>query len=198
MATVAQATENALVAGASPLVLALAQKMLGKKEYIGYCQRFVQKMGGTTSGGSAIQAWQNAQNKVQGTQGIQLGDLVYLSANQSNKGFGHAGVYAGNNQFVSATDKGITQNDLNKWSQSTGQKILGYVPQGERQAQEAPSTQLIQSKQPQQMQRQPIIVPQFNPIPLPSSQPSQLSMPNPLSPAQQDTTTYGRITVPNI
>ena len=93
MSVAAQVTNEALNAGAHPAVLALAQKMLGVKDYIGWCQSFVEKMGGTTSGASAIQAWQNAQNKVTGTQGMQPGDLVYFSPNQGNGQDGHTGIY---------------------------------------------------------------------------------------------------------
>lgn len=183
-----KATEQALSAGANPLVLALAQKMLGKKEYIGYCQRFVRQMGGTTQGASAIQAWNNAQNKVQGTQGIQAGDLVYFSPNATNEGFGHTGIYSGDNRYISATNSGVLENDINNWQTATGQKLLGYVPQSERQSQEV-------TPQRQQVQRPQLTVPQFTPIQVQTAAP--VAMPNPIQ-QSQDTTTYGRITVPNL
>src|ERR1035437_6573514 len=100
MSQISQITNEALNAGAHPAVLALAQKMLGQKDYIGWCQAFVRSVGGNTSGASAYQAWQNAGNKVTGTQGMQPGDLVYFSPNQGNNNDGHTGIYAGNNQFI--------------------------------------------------------------------------------------------------
>jgi hypothetical protein len=183
MSAVSQITNEALNAGAHPAVLALAQKMLGQKDYIGWCQSFVEKMGGTTSGGTAYQAWQNAQNKVTGTKGMQPGDLVYFSPNQGNNNDGHTGIYAGNNQFISATDSGIMNNDLNNWQTATGQKMLGYVPQGARQPQQ--STQQQPQKQP--VQQAPAYTPVQMQAPAPQAPistqqtPMSVSAQNPLS-----------------
>lgn len=128
------AATEALRAGANPRDLDIARSYMGAKAFIGYCQAFVNRVtGGKTSGASAIQAWNNAPQKVQGTtQGMQPGDLVYFSPNSSNRGYGHTGIYAGNNQFISATDNGVKQTGLFDWMKETGQKLLGYVPAVER------------------------------------------------------------------
>ena len=127
------ATAQALSAGANPAELEIARKYLGKKDFIGYCQAFVNRIsGGKTSGASAIQAWNSAQQRIAGTQGLQPGDLVYFTPNKSNSGYGHTGVYAGNNQFISATNAGIRQNSIMDWMKQTGQKLLGYVPTSQR------------------------------------------------------------------
>lgn len=127
------ATAQALSVGADPRSLEIAKKYLGTSKFIGYCQAFVRQVtGGRTSGASAIQAWNNAPQKIQGIQGMQPGDLVYFSPNSSNKGFGHTGIYAGNGQFVSATDKGIRSAGLGEWMNYTGQRLLGYVPGNNR------------------------------------------------------------------
>ena len=128
------ATAHAIAAGASPKDLEIARQYMGQSNFIGYCQSFVRQVtGGRTQGASAIDAWNNAQNKVQGSvQGMQPGDLVYFTPNASNSGYGHTGIYAGNGQFVSDTDKGIRQAGLSDWIKATGQKLLGYVPNGER------------------------------------------------------------------
>lgn len=129
------ATIQALKSGASPRDLEIARQYMGSKNYIGYCQKFVRQVtGGRTSGASAIQAWNRAPQKVPGVQGLQEGDLVYFSPNASNKGYGHTGIYAGNGQFISATNSGIRQTGLLDWMKSTGQKLLGYVPGSERQS----------------------------------------------------------------
>lgn len=188
-----KATEQALGAGANPMILALAKQMLGKKAYVGYCQAFVRQMGGTTQGASAIQAWNNAQNKVQGTQGMQPGDLVYFSPNQSNQGYGHTGIYSGDNRYVSATNSGILENDLNNWQTATGQKLLGYVPQGERQ--QGQKTE-VPSAPPSQRQPVRLSVPNYQPVQF--SAPLANPMPTMPPQSQEDTTTYGRITVPNL
>jgi hypothetical protein len=127
------AAAQALYAGANPRDLEIARRYLGTSKFIGYCQSFVRQVtGGRTSGASAIQAWNNTSQKVQGIQGIQPGDLVYFSPHVSNRGYGHTGVYSGNGQFISATDSGIKQMGILDWIKSTGQKLLGYVPAVER------------------------------------------------------------------
>ena len=127
------ATAQALKAGANPRDLEIARQFMGNKNYTGYCQAFVRQVtGGVTQGASAIEAWNNAPTRISGTNGLQPGDLVYFSPNASNKGFGHTGIYAGNDQFISATDKGIRSAGIGEWLKATGQKLLGYVPGSER------------------------------------------------------------------
>lgn len=127
------ATTQALRAGANPRDLEIARQYLGTSKFIGYCQSFVRQVtGGKTTGASAIQAWNNAPTKIQGTQGLQAGDLVYFSPNASNRGYGHTGIYEGNGNFISATNNGIKSTGLTDWMKSTGQKLLGYVPAVER------------------------------------------------------------------
>lgn len=141
-----KAEDDALQSGADPVTLANAKKYLGEAAYIGYCQSFVEKVSGSGwQGGSAIEAWQNTPNKVSGLQGIQPGDKVYFSPDASNSGYGHVGVYAGNNQFISATNNGIEKQDLSQWQQNTGQRVLGYVPVARAQVVQTPNTAPIPS-----------------------------------------------------
>ena len=128
---IATATAKAIQNGANPKALATAQHFLGAKDYIGYCESFVEKVTGEGwKGTSAVDAWNNQKSQaVQGLQGVKPGDAVYFAGDASNGYNGHTGIYAGNGQFVSATDNGIQQYDLGAWIKSTGQKLLGYVPQ---------------------------------------------------------------------
>jgi hypothetical protein len=104
-------------------ILNTASQYLGTKDFNNFCEAFVEQ---------AIQAWIAQQkNSVQGTQGIQPGDTVYFAADKSNGGYGHTGIYIGNNQFISATYNGVKTANLSQWQQSTGQKLLGYVPSGQ-------------------------------------------------------------------
>lgn len=114
-------------------ILNTASQYLGTQDYRNYCEAFVEQVtqGKTGLYPSAIQAWVNQQqNAIHGTQGIQPGDTIYFSANKSNGGYGHTGVYVGNGQFISATYNGVKTEDLGKWQASTGQQLLGYVPSG--------------------------------------------------------------------
>lgn len=123
------ATNTAIAAGADPQNLAMAKSQLGRKEYIGYCQAFVEAAsGGGWKGSSATDAWNRQQDTaVQGLGGVQPGDKVYF--NNPKDPNGHVGIMDRGNQFVSATDNGIEENDIGDWSKRTGEQPLGYIPQ---------------------------------------------------------------------
>jgi hypothetical protein len=129
MATVQQAEQQALQAGADPATLSFAKSQLGSTAYKGYCERFVENAQGV--GGqypSAIAAWNAQQNQAtQGISGAQPGDVVYFSANPSNENYGHTGIYAGNNQFYNPTYNGVKLSNITDWLRATGQQILGYI-----------------------------------------------------------------------
>lgn len=128
-----QATTQAIQNGANPTLLDQARSWLGKNAYVGLCEAFVERMTNGAEGlyRSAQDAWNQHQNKVQGTTGMRPGDAVYFGADPSNGMNGHTGVYMGNGEFVSATNNGIRQYNLNDWQKTTGQKLLGYVPEGQ-------------------------------------------------------------------
>lgn len=123
-----------------PYDLKRAQDLQSKDSgsYNGLCQKFVDDVFDVpyprTGKESAINAWQNAPNKVQNLQGIKSGDLIYFTPNQSNatwdfpNGAGHVGIYKGNGIFKSATDSGIEDHTLQEWNSITGQQPLGYIP----------------------------------------------------------------------
>jgi hypothetical protein len=116
-------------------ILNTASQYLGTGDFNNYCEAFVEQaaLGHTGVYPSAIQAWIAQQKSaVQGTQGLQPGDQVFFSADKTNGGYGHTGIYIGNNQFISATYNGVKTEDLSKWQASTGQKLLGYVPSGQQ------------------------------------------------------------------
>lgn len=99
-------------------------------KYKGLCQRFVEDATYGKHGifDSAISAWNQLPNKVQGLNGVKPGDLVYFSANAGNNNDGHVGIYEGNGVFKSATSNGIEDYNINDWTKRTGQSVLGYVP----------------------------------------------------------------------
>lgn len=123
-----QATSMALQAGADPIDLIKAKSQLGKQDYIGYCESFVEQTSNSGwKGMSASDAWQNQQDEaVQGLGGIQPGDKVYFS--DPNNADGHVGIMDKDNNFISATDNGIEENNINEWMRLTGQNPLGYIP----------------------------------------------------------------------
>jgi hypothetical protein len=133
-------TQQALNAGADPPTLAWAKAHMNSKDYNGYCEQFVGDALGEpyprTGKGSAIDTWNNDPNKVAdpSLKGAKQGDRIYFSPNQSNatldypNGAGHTGFYEGNGQFISATDNGVQENDLNNWNKTNGTQVLGYIP----------------------------------------------------------------------
>lgn len=132
--TETQATTQAIKSGANPGLLERAKQFLGRQEYIGLCQAFVERATKGREGlfDSAIDAWNKQQNKAQTDMSrIKPGDAIYFAPDASNGWYGHTGVYAGNGQFISATYNGIKQSDLNEWIKSTGQKLLGFISEGE-------------------------------------------------------------------
>ena len=96
----------------------------------GWCQKFVDDAIGTPQQNrqpSADAAWANYQatgQAVQGTQGIQPGDLLYFSNN-------HVGIYSGGDKFVSATEEDqkspVKNQSIKAWYDLTGDVPLGYV-----------------------------------------------------------------------
>lgn len=127
------ATNLAAQAGADPGDLVIAKQQLGNKDFIGLCERFVEQVtkGATGLFSSASSAFNGQQGQSQtDLSKMKPGDSIYFAADQSNGGNGHTGIYSGNNKFISATDNGVQENDLSQWQKSTGQKILGYIPQG--------------------------------------------------------------------
>src|ERR1035437_8866889 len=130
MSKISTVTNQAIQAGFPPANLDRARQALGEKAYIGLCEKFVENAGGKDAQfASASAAWNGQQGKaVKGSlNGIQPGDEVYFAPDKSNENYGHTGIYAGNGQFISATDNGIKQVDLGSWIQQTGQILLGYV-----------------------------------------------------------------------
>lgn len=184
-----QATSQALANGADPNLLDRARQFLGKNAYVGLCEAFVERMTQGAEGiyRSAIDAWNQHQgSRQQGLAGVKPGDAVYFAPDASNQGYGHTGVYMGNGQFISATDNGIRQYNLNDWQKMTGQKLLGYVPQDSR-VQQARSQ--LYPQQPRQ--QTPMTIPSVTQQKLATTQPNkpqtppvqqpQLTRPNPLA-----------------
>ena len=119
--------QQAISSGADPTDVARAKLALGKQDFNGWCQTFVERATGSGwQGASASDAWNNAKNKVSGLQGVLPGNPVYF--NNPTDPNGHTGIYEGNNKFISATDNGVQENDINDWQNRTGQTALGYLP----------------------------------------------------------------------
>jgi hypothetical protein len=89
-----------------------ALSQLGAQNYYNLCQRFIENAYGTSGRyGSAAQA-SNALMSTTDVADADVGDLVFFRPDASNGGAGHVGIYLGNGEMVSATNKGITRDSL--------------------------------------------------------------------------------------
>lgn len=113
----------------TPSYVDKASKEVGKQDYNGLCQGFVDTMTGNPNRyKSAVEAWNGQLDKAHGgLEGIRSGDLLYFNPDASNRDDGHTGIYIGNGQFVSATDYGVKTENVSDWMKKTGQKVLGYI-----------------------------------------------------------------------
>lgn len=110
-----------------------AQADTGDQSFNNYCEKFVEESIYGKSGlyPSAADAWNNYVQSGKEVGGNILnaprGALIYFAGDNSNDGYGHAGIADGQGNFVSATSNGVKTVPLNEWVQTTGQKPLGYV-----------------------------------------------------------------------
>ncbi len=127
---VASATTTAVQNGADPAILNNAKKMLGDQNYIGLCERFVEVATQGKSGlyPSAIAAFNAQKGNATDLANAKPGDAIYFAPDASNEGFGHTGVISGNGNMISATNTGVKETPIDKWTANTGQKILGVIP----------------------------------------------------------------------
>jgi hypothetical protein len=89
-----------------------ALSQLGAQNYYNLCQRFIENAYGTSGRyGSAAVAGNALMNNTS-MEDADVGDLVFFRPDASNGGAGHVGIYLGDGEMVSATNKGITRDSL--------------------------------------------------------------------------------------
>jgi cell wall-associated NlpC family hydrolase len=95
--------------------LSWARSMLGRQDWNGLCEQFVEEAYGTkgvfrnaTAAGQALathrgkSSWHDAP----------AGSLLYFAPDPSNNGDGHAAIYEGNGKMISATPSGVREDRL--------------------------------------------------------------------------------------
>jgi hypothetical protein len=104
-----------LAAMAGPKAQVAMQKALalvgGGRDYIGWCERFVENMFGTS--GRFATAW-TAANAITSSHSLAApaGTMVFFRPDPSNVMAGHVGISLGDGRFVSATNNGVTVDRL--------------------------------------------------------------------------------------
>lgn len=94
------------------LAAAWAAEQVGSSAWNQFCQQFVENAYSTTGRYPSAAAAQSALNRGKSLKEAVPGDLVYFRADDSNSGYGHAGIYLGNGQMVSATPQGVKVSDI--------------------------------------------------------------------------------------
>jgi hypothetical protein len=98
--------------GKQALAAAWALNQIGSQDYYNLCQRFVEQAYGTGGQYRSAGAAGNALNWGADPNSADVGDLVFFKPDASNGGAGHVGIYLGNGEMVSATNKGITRDNF--------------------------------------------------------------------------------------
>ena len=98
--------------GKQALAAAWALNQIGRQDYYNLCQRFIENAYGTSSQYGSAKAASGALNWGNDFASADVGDLVFFRPDASNGNFGHVGIYLGNGEMVSATNKGITRDNI--------------------------------------------------------------------------------------
>lgn len=104
------------------------------QSYAGLCESWVEDVTNSSiQGDTAYDSWKNLSSKgkgITGLNGVQPGDLVYFGSdpNSAYGTDGHVGIYNGNGLFTSATDNGVATANIQNWTKTNNQTLLGYVP----------------------------------------------------------------------
>jgi cell wall-associated NlpC family hydrolase len=106
----AGASANAV--GKQAVAAAWALSNLGSQAYRDLCQRFIEQAYGTSGRYRSAAAASNALMKTADPAEADVGDLVFFRPDASNGGAGHVGIYLGNGEMVSATNAGVTRDNI--------------------------------------------------------------------------------------
>jgi len=94
------------------LAAAWALNQIGSQDYYNLCERFIENAYGTSGRYGSAAAAGNALDWGTDPSQADVGDLVFFKPDPSNGGYGHVGIYLGNGEMVSATNKGITRDNF--------------------------------------------------------------------------------------
>jgi cell wall-associated NlpC family hydrolase len=109
-----------------------AAQQIGSQAWNELCQRFVEQTYGTEGRFLTAKAASNdliphfGQAGADNLKNAPLGALVYFSADPTNGFDGHAGIYVGNGQMVSATPSGVQKTDI-LGDPYYGQRYVGWA-----------------------------------------------------------------------
>ena len=109
--------------------VAWAKSMIGRQDWNNLCERFVEEAYGTK--GAFPDAKDAARQLVthKGSSSLRTappGALLYFTADQTNEGHGHAGIYLGNGEMISARPDGVKVERVD--TPYNRERFLGWGP----------------------------------------------------------------------
>lgn len=94
------------------LAAAWAVQQISAQDWNYYCERFAENAFGTSGRYPSALAAGNALPLSKALDKAKPGDMVLFSADETNDGYGHAGIYIGNGEMVSATPNGVKREKI--------------------------------------------------------------------------------------
>ena len=94
------------------LAAAWAVQQIGSQAWNEYCERLIENAYGTSGRYPSAAAAAAGLPLYQDPSAAEPGDLVYFKADDTNNGYGHAGIYVGNGRMVSATPSGVKETSI--------------------------------------------------------------------------------------
>ena len=127
--TNAASTVSTAVSGKAQKAVAWAKSMVGRTDWANLCERFVEEAYGTK--GVFPDAAAAGQQLVthRGSSSLRtapVGALVYFRADETNDGHGHAGIYLGNGEMISARPDGVKVERMD--SPYNRERFVGWGP----------------------------------------------------------------------
>ncbi len=97
--------------------IAWAKSVIGSHAWDGFCETFVElAYGASYRYANAQAAFTDLHTST--NRNPDLGALVWFVPNSGNGGFGHVGIYIGNDQFISATNNGVATYTISYWDRN--------------------------------------------------------------------------------
>ncbi len=126
-ATGAAAPASGTASSKAQKALAWAKSKLGSQEWNNLCERFVEEAYGTRGVYPTAKDASDAIVKHKGQASLKTappGALLYFAADETNENNGHAGIYLGNGQMISARPGGVSIERLD--TPYNRQRFLGW------------------------------------------------------------------------
>jgi cell wall-associated NlpC family hydrolase len=125
----AASTATTAVSGKAQKAVGWAKSMVGRTEWANLCERFVEEAYGTkgvfpdaAAAGQQLVTHRGASS----LRTAPVGALLYFRADETNNGYGHAGIYLGNGEMISARPDSVKVERVD--SPYNRERFVGWGP----------------------------------------------------------------------